>query len=67
MNIIGLLNHVNQKDNKYRDYYIWRPGKEGKEPNNWGAAFSGSAWQYDEMTDEYYLHLFSKTARFKLG
>lgn len=48
------------KDNKYRDYYIWRSGKEGKEPNNWGAAFSGSAWQYDEMTDEYYLHLFSK-------
>ncbi|HDR7791751.1 TPA: oligo-1,6-glucosidase [Bacillus luti] len=48
------------KDNKYRDYYIWRPGQEGKEPNNWGAAFSGSAWQYDEMTDEYYLHLFSK-------
>ncbi len=48
------------KDNKYRDYYIWRPGKEGNEPNNWGAAFSGSAWQYDEMTDEYYLHLFSK-------
>lgn len=48
------------KDNPYRDYYIWRPGKEGKEPNNWGAAFSGSAWQYDEATDEYYLHLFSK-------
>ncbi|MED1411446.1 alpha-glucosidase [Bacillus paramycoides] len=48
------------KDNEYRDYYIWRPGKDGKEPNNWGAAFSGSAWQYDEMTDEYYLHLFSK-------
>lgn len=48
------------KDNKYRDYYIWRPGKEGKEPNNWEATFSGSAWQYDEMTDEYYLHLFSK-------
>ncbi|SDY46106.1 oligo-1,6-glucosidase [Bacillus sp. 166amftsu] len=48
------------KDNPYRDYYIWRPGTEGKEPNNWGAAFSGSAWQYDEATDEYYLHLFSK-------
>ncbi|CAM3824072.1 glucohydrolase [Bacillus luti] len=48
------------KDNKYRDYYMWRPGKDGKEPNNWGAAFSGSAWQYDEITDEYYLHLFSK-------
>ena len=48
------------KDNPYRDYYIWRPGKDGKEPNNWEAAFSGSAWQYDEATDEYYLHLFSK-------
>ncbi|MEH7460089.1 alpha-glucosidase [Bacillus sp. JJ1127] len=48
------------KDNPYRDYYIWRPGKGGKEPNNWGAAFSGSAWQYDEETDEYYLHLFSR-------
>lgn len=48
------------KDNPYRDYYIWRPGKDGKEPNNWESAFSGSAWQYDEDTDEYYLHLFSK-------
>ncbi|MFD2654810.1 glycoside hydrolase family 13 protein [Gracilibacillus thailandensis] len=48
------------KDNPYRDYYIWRPGKEGKEPNNWESAFSGSAWDYDEATDEYYLHLFSK-------
>lgn len=48
------------KDSPYRDYYIWRPAKDGKEPNNWGAAFSGSAWQYDEATDEYYLHLFSK-------
>ncbi|WP_078429218.1 glycoside hydrolase family 13 protein [Alkalihalobacterium alkalinitrilicum] len=48
------------KTNKYRDYYIWRPAKEGKEPNNWGSNFGGSAWQYDEQTDEYYLHLFSK-------
>ncbi|HZG61579.1 MAG TPA: alpha-glucosidase [Anoxybacillus sp.] len=48
------------KDNPYRDYYIWRPGKEGKEPNNWQSFFSGSAWQYDETTGEYYLHLFSK-------
>ncbi|WP_026689140.1 glycoside hydrolase family 13 protein [Alteribacter aurantiacus] len=49
------------KDNPYRDYYIWRPGKEdGTEPNNWESAFSGSAWHYDEGTDEYYLHLFSK-------
>jgi oligo-1,6-glucosidase len=48
------------KDNPYRDYYIWRPGKDGKEPNNWQSFFSGSAWQYDETTGEYYLHLFSK-------
>ena len=48
------------KDNPYRDYYIWREGKDGKEPNNWGSCFSGSAWQYDEATDMYYLHLFSK-------
>ncbi len=48
------------KDNPYRDYYIWRPGKEGREPNNWASFFGGSAWQYDETTGEYYLHLFSK-------
>jgi oligo-1,6-glucosidase len=48
------------KDNPYRDYYIWRPGKDGIEPNNWTSFFSGSAWQYDEATEEYYLHLFSK-------
>lgn len=47
------------KDNPYRDYYIWRPGKEGQEPNNWVSFFSGSAWQYDAATDAYYLHLFS--------
>ncbi|NLK23215.1 MAG: alpha-glucosidase [Clostridiales bacterium] len=48
------------RDNKYRDYYIWREGKDGKEPNNWGSIFGGSAWQYDENTNMYYLHLFSK-------
>ncbi|MCA1030767.1 alpha-glucosidase [Bacillus timonensis] len=48
------------KDNPYRDYYIWRPGKDGKEPNNWESAFSGSTWEYDEATDEYFLHIFSK-------
>lgn len=48
------------KDNPYRDYYIWRPGCEGKEPNDWGSFFSGSAWQYDKETDEYFLHLFSR-------
>ena len=48
------------KDNPYRDYYVWRPGKDGKEPNNWASTFSGSAWEYDETTGEYYLHIFSK-------
>lgn len=48
------------KDNPYRDYYIWHPGVDGHEPNNWGSFFSGSAWQYDPATEEYYLHLFSK-------
>ena len=48
------------KDNPYRDYYIWRPSKHGREPNNWKSFFGGSAWQYDTATDEYYLHLFSK-------
>ncbi|AOM82519.1 glycoside hydrolase family 13 protein [Salisediminibacterium beveridgei] len=49
------------KNNDYRDYYIWRKGKQdGSEPNNWESAFSGSVWDYDETTGEYYLHLFSK-------
>ncbi|ACL70998.1 glycoside hydrolase family 13 protein [Halothermothrix orenii] len=48
------------KDNPYRDFYIWRKGKNDGPPNNWGSAFSGSAWEYDEKTGEYYLHLFSK-------
>ncbi|MCT4597056.1 MAG: alpha-glucosidase [Vallitalea sp.] len=43
------------KDNPYRDYYIWRD-----KPNNIKSTFSGSAWEYDETTNEYYLHLFSK-------
>lgn len=48
------------KDNPYRDYYIWRPPRAGAEPNNWASHFGGSAWQYDEATGEYYLHLFSR-------
>lgn len=48
------------QDNPYRNYYIWRKGKDGKEPTNWESFFSGSAWEYDETTDEYFLHLFSK-------
>lgn len=48
------------KDNPYRDYYIWHPGQDGKEPNNWESIFNGPAWQYDEKTNEYYMHVFSK-------
>jgi oligo-1,6-glucosidase len=47
------------KDNPYRDFYIWRDGKDGHAPNNWGSYFSGPAWKYDPTTDQYYLHLFA--------
>lgn len=47
-------------DSPYRDYYIWRKPVNGKAPNNWKSFFGGSAWEYDEKTGEYYLHLFSK-------
>jgi oligo-1,6-glucosidase len=54
-------------DHPKRDWYWWRPpragmeaGAPGAEPNNWGAAFSGPAWELDPATGEYYLHLFSR-------
>ncbi|SDN00012.1 alpha-glucosidase [Actinomyces ruminicola] len=56
------------KDGPKRDWYIWRPAREvpglapgapGTEPTNWGSFFSGPAWQWDEVTQEFYLHLFS--------
>ncbi|EOT42000.1 glycoside hydrolase family 13 protein [Enterococcus columbae] len=49
------------KDNPYRDYYVWaNPSADGGVPNGLRSAFSGSAWQLDETTGQYYLHLFSK-------
>ena len=57
-----------RRDDPKRDWYIWRPardvpglepGSPGTEPTNWGSAFSGSAWAWDEATGEFYLHLFS--------
>ena len=48
------------RDNPYRDYYIWRDGKNGREPNNWSSFFTPSAWSYDEKTGQWYLHLFSE-------
>mgnify|MGYP006275329207 CR=1 FL=1 len=48
------------RDNAKRDYYIWRdPAPDGGPPNNWKAAFEGSAWTFDEKTGQYYLHLFA--------
>ena len=46
------------RDNPKRDFYIWRDGKNGGPPNNWGSKFSGSAWTLDETTGQYYLHTF---------
>jgi oligo-1,6-glucosidase len=53
-------------DNPKRDWYWWRPAREGMEagtpgaePNNWGSVFGGPAWEFDQKTGEYYLHLFS--------
>ncbi len=48
------------KDSPKRDWYVWKEGKDGSEPNNWESIFKGSAWEYDENTEEYFLHLFSK-------
>ena len=49
------------KNNPYRDYYYWRPGKGKKRPpNNWDNLFEGRAWEYDKATDEWYMHIFSK-------
>lgn len=50
------------KDNPYRDYYFWKDAKpDGSVPNNWISRFSGTAWKYDETTNQYYLHLFEET------
>ena len=53
------------KNSPYRDYYFWRPGKDGRgdrkrPPNNWDSLFEGDAWEYDEESGEYYLHIFAK-------
>ncbi|EMU9947272.1 alpha,alpha-phosphotrehalase [Staphylococcus pseudintermedius] len=47
-------------DNPYRDYYFFRRSEDGP-PTNWLSKFGGNAWQYDEQTDAYYLHLFDVT------
>lgn len=52
------------KNNPKRDWYIWRPAKydvngHREPPNNWRSNFGGSVWQWDEATEEYYMHLFA--------
>ncbi|OEH91316.1 alpha,alpha-phosphotrehalase [Bacillus solimangrovi] len=49
------------KDNPYRDFYIWKESDNGVAPNNWQSKFGGSAWEYDETSSQYYLHLFDVT------
>ncbi|MCR4729103.1 MAG: alpha-glucosidase [Lachnospiraceae bacterium] len=56
---------ADEKENPYRDFYIWRDGKDksgkpGTEPNNWGSFFTPSAWSFDEASKQWYLHLFSE-------
>ncbi|PYZ96412.1 glucohydrolase [Alteribacter lacisalsi] len=49
------------RENPKRDYYIWADAKEdGSEPNNWESIFGGSAWEFDEKTGQYYMHIFAK-------
>lgn len=58
--LVWFIESRSSKSNSKRDFYIWRDGKDGKEPNNWASFFTPSAWEYDEPTGQYYLHLFSK-------
>lgn len=51
---------IRDKTSKYRDYYIWRAPVDGKEPNSLKSVFGGSAWEYEEQSEEYYFHIFSK-------
>ncbi|HHX8647754.1 alpha,alpha-phosphotrehalase [Vibrio antiquarius] len=51
---------LGDKNSPYRDYYIWKDPVDGAEPNNWQSKFGGNAWELDEATGQYYLHLFAK-------
>lgn len=49
------------KENPYADFYFWKdPKEDGSEPNNWGSSFCGSAWEYDPIREQYYLHFYSR-------
>lgn len=54
------LSSRKSRDNEYSDWYIWRdPKEDGSEPNNWGSIFGGSAWEWCEERQQYYLHTFA--------
>jgi oligo-1,6-glucosidase len=48
------------RDSPKRDWYVWRDARDGAEPNDWGSFFGGSAWEWEQATDQYYLHLFDR-------
>ena len=67
----GVFNHTSDqhawfkesrksKDNPYRTWYLWRPGRNGGKPNNWQSIFGGDGWEFDQQTGEYYFHMFVK-------
>ena len=48
------------RENPYHDYYVWKKGTPKTLPNNWQSVFSGSAWKWNEKTEEYFLHLYTQ-------
>lgn len=55
------LQSKESKTNPKRDWYVWKdPKSDGSEPNNWQSSFGGPAWEYDEQSEQYYLHSFLK-------
>jgi alpha-glucosidase len=54
------LDARSSRSNPKRDWYIWHDGRKGKYPNNWYASFGGRAWEWDQLTGQYYLHTFLK-------
>ncbi|MFC5465126.1 alpha,alpha-phosphotrehalase [Lederbergia graminis] len=52
---------LTSKNSRYRDFYIWKDGQPGQPPTNWQSKFGGSAWEYDQKSGQYYLHLFDVT------
>ncbi|MFS1461827.1 alpha,alpha-phosphotrehalase [Vibrio lentus] len=51
---------LGDKNSPYRDYYIWKDPVKGQAPTNWQSKFGGNAWEMDEATGQYFLHLFAK-------